>query len=715
MMVGEVNFMPSSYEAGTVAASVLMAMFASFVALDLAKRVRTADVAIARAWLIGGSVTMGIGIWAMHFVGMMAFRLPVAIGYDVLFTLVSALAAVGVSYMALWVASRHKLTCLRLTGGALAMGTGICVMHYLGMHAMEMDPGIVWDWRLVGASAGIAVGASAVALLIFFWLRKLQGLPALIWQMVAAVVMGIAISGMHYTGMAAASFPLGAVCTSSSELGGDTLGVMVGAAAMLLLSMTLLTSIMDARTQSRTNKLAASLQVANQQLKHIAFRDPLTGLANRLVFEDQLDSAVLRAQEGNRRLAILFIDLDGFKPINDSFGHAVGDEVLKQVGQRLSQVARQGDVVARVGGDEFLMLLENHPDRATAATVAMRVRDALSQVFEVDGRGMHLSCSIGIVVHPDHGPRARLIANADAAMYAAKRAGGSVHCFYEAEMATDAEMQIALQRDLRQALDQGGKGLELYYQPKIHAQSRQTAAVEALIRWHHPTRGTVSPAQFIPVAERFGLIGALGDWVINDAFRQMRQWQKEGLRMRVAVNLSMHQLRQNDLVERIAKALREHRIEPDLVTFEVTESAAMEDTQTSLRMFDQLAALGVRLSIDDFGTGYSSLSYLRKLPARQLKIDRSFINDLKPEGDARAIVNAVVQLAHALGLHVVAEGVETAEQERILLEIGCDALQGFRYAKPMPAKRLAIWAASEEGPDHGAPMGFRDSLIEPEV
>ena len=714
-MVGEVIFMPSSYEAGTVAASVLMAMFASFVALDLAKRVRTADVAIARAWLIGGSVTMGLGIWAMHFVGMMAFRLPVAVGYDVLFTLVSALAAVGVSYMALWVASRHKLTCLRLTGGAMAMGAGICVMHYLGMHAMEMDPGIVWDWRLVGASAGIAVGASAVALLIFFWLRKLQGLPALIWQIVAAVVMGVAISGMHYTGMAAASFPLGSVCMSSSELGGDTLGVMVGAAAMLLLSMTLLTSIMDARTQSRTNKLAASLQVANQQLKHIAFRDPLTGLANRLVFEDQLDSAVLRAQENNRRLAILFIDLDGFKPINDSFGHAVGDEVLKQVGQRLSQVARQGDVVARVGGDEFLMLLENHPDRATAAAIAMRVRDALSQVFEVDGRGMHLSCSIGIVMHPDHGPRGRLIGNADAAMYAAKRAGGSVHCFYEAEMATDAEMQIALQRDLRQSLDQGGKGLELYYQPKIHAQSRQTAAVEALIRWHHPTRGTVSPAQFIPVAERFGLIGALGEWVINDAFRQMRQWQKEGLRMRVAVNLSMHQLRQNDLVERIAKALREHRIEPDLVTFEVTESAAMEDTQTSLRMFDQLAALGVRLSIDDFGTGYSSLSYLRKLPARQLKIDRSFINDLKPDGDAYAIVLAVVQLAHALGLHVVAEGVETAEQERILMEIGCDALQGFRYAKPMPAKRLAIWAASEEGPDHGAPMGFRDSLIEPEV
>src|SRR5260221_350973 len=190
-MVGEVNFMPSSYEAGTVAASVLMAMFASFVALDLAKRVRTADVAIARAWLIGGSVTMGLGIWAMHFVGMMAFRLPVAIGYDVLFTLVSALAAVGVSYMALWVASRHKLTCLRLTGGAMAMGTGICVMHYLGMHAMEMQPGIVWDWRLVGASAGIAVGASAVALLIFFWLRKLQGLPALIWQIVAAVDMGV--------------------------------------------------------------------------------------------------------------------------------------------------------------------------------------------------------------------------------------------------------------------------------------------------------------------------------------------------------------------------------------------------------------------------------------------------------------------------------------------------------------------------------------------
>ena len=423
-MVGDVNFMPSSYETWTVVASVLLAMFASFVALDLAKRVRTADRAIARAWLIGGSVTMGIGIWAMHFVGMMAFKLPISVGYDALYTLVSAMAAVGVSYMALWVASRNKLTCLRLTGGATAMGVGICAMHYLGMHAMEMDPGIVWDWRLVAASAGIAVGASAVALLIFFWLRNLQGLPALLWQITAAMVMGVAIAGMHYTGMAAAAFPLGTVCTSSSELRGDTLGVMVGAASMLLLSMTLLTSIMDARTQSRTNKLAASLQVANQELKHIAFKDPLTGLANRLVFEDQLDSAVLRAQEGNRRLGILFIDLDGFKPINDTYGHAIGDALLVQIAQRLGAALRNGDVIARIGGDEFAGVFPNITNRDTLNFLGERLLGIFAHPFHIQDHLITIGGSIGLALAPEDGmDQDSLLKAADAAMYQAKHDG----------------------------------------------------------------------------------------------------------------------------------------------------------------------------------------------------------------------------------------------------------------------------------------------------
>jgi EAL domain-containing protein (putative c-di-GMP-specific phosphodiesterase class I) len=277
---------------------------------------------------------------------------------------------------------------------------------------------------------------------------------------------------------------------------------------------------------------------------------------------------------------------------------------------------------------------------------------------------------------------------------------------FDARMEVDTRDQAELLRDLRMALARSQ--LELYYQPKIHAPSAQVTGVEALLRWHHPQRGTISPNIFIPMAERSGLINALGAWVIDEACRQARAWRDEGLRMRVAINLSAHQLRQRDLPQRIADALRKHQINPDLLTCEITESVAMEDTDATLRFFTELAEVGVHISIDDFGSGYSSLAYLRKLPAGELKIDRSFVLDLESSEEARKIASAVVQLAQALKLKVVAEGVETDEQYQILRQFGCDELQGFLFAKPMSAKALGLWAMADEGP---RAIQFSESLF----
>lgn len=426
-------------------------------------------------------------------------------------------------------------------------------------------------------------------------------------------------------------------------------------------------------------------------------QDPLTGLSTRLWLEDQLAAAVMRAEARQRRLALLYIDLDGFKPVNDSFGYASGDALLREVGHRLASMGRGTDTIARMGSDEFLMLLDGDPDSASAALVADRVRHKLQIPYVVAGREVRLSCSIGIVMYPEHGPRAKLIARADAAMLAAKHAGGNMHCFFEASMDHDAESTIDLQRDLRRAIE-SCTGLELYYQPKIDGRTGDLTGAEALLRWHHPERGMVSPAVFIPIAERFGLIGALGQWVTDDACRQVRAWLDQGMSMHVAINLSVHQLRQSDLVDKIQESLTRHQVPAELITFEVTESAAMEDAKASLRIFERLSQIGVHLSIDDFGTGYSSLSYLRKLPATQLKIDRSFVQDVDKEEDAKAIVRAVIKLAHALGLTVVAEGVETEAQQGILMRLGCDELQGFLFAKPMPAKNLFLWASGDELP-----------------
>ena len=353
------------------------------------------------------------------------------------------------------------------------------------------------------------------------------------------------------------------------------------------------------------------------------------------------------------------------------------------------------------------MVLEGHPDPSQAMAMAARLMKALNEPCEVAQRELTMSCSVGVAMYPDHGDQAKLIPHAAAAMHAAKRNGGGNQVMFDPRMVAGAREQVDLLRDLRRAIQH--HELELYYQPKVHAPSGQITGAEALMRWHHPQRGMVGPHIFIPLAEKFGLINALGNWLIEDVCRQIRTWRDGGLRMRVAINLSVHQLRQEDLVDRIVEALHRHRVEPGLLTCEITESAAMEDTRTTLQVIERLSAAGVHLSIDDFGTGYSSLSYLRQLAAEELKIDRSFVMDLESSADARAIVDAVVKLAQALGLKVVAEGVETEAQQKILRTLGCDELQGFLFAKPMSAKALTLWAIQDEGP---SALDFRPSLFD---
>jgi diguanylate cyclase (GGDEF)-like protein len=714
-------FFTPRYDPGAVAASVLIATFASFVALDLAKRVRAQDRALALAWWAGGSLAMGTGIWSMHFVGMAAYSLPIAVGYTQGYTFVSWLAGVGVSAIALGIAGQGRLTAARVAGGALAMGAGICTMHYIGMAALEMAPGIVWSWPLVAASAAIAVAASAVALVIFL---RLPSAGPRLHQAVAAVVMGLAISGMHYTGMAAANVPAGAMCLSAGGLNATGVGALVIAASMVLLGLTLLTSVLDARAQDKTTRLAQrlqtaneQLQAANEQLQRQAFLDALTGLPNRMLFEDRLMHAVARIERaedrivgherGQERLAVLFIDLDGFKPVNDSLGHLAGDEVLKQAARRMLATARDIDTVARIGGDEFVLLMEHVAGVADAVALALRAVQALSEPYDASGRQIGISASVGIVVYPDQGERGKLLAQADAAMYAAKRAGGGTYALFEPHMGADALDQLHLQGDLRRAVQRGE--LLLHYQPKVDGRRGQINGVEALLRWNHAQRGMIAPGVFIPLAERFGLISEIGNWVIDEVCRQIAAWRDDGVRMRVAINLSVHQLRQDDLVDRIRQALDRHAVDASQLLCEITESVAMEDIRTTQRAFEGLAGSGVFLSIDDFGTGYSSLSYLRQLPARQIKIDRSFVKDLAATADARAVVDAVIKLAHALGLRVVAEGVETEAQRDILLRLGCDELQGFYFARPMPAAMLLSWT---RGPKPADRPDFTPSVIE---
>ncbi len=693
-----------------VAVSLLVAAFASYVTLDLARRVHAAPAHQRWPWWAGGSLAMGTGVWAMHFVGMLGFEAGIPLGYDWAPTLASWLAAVAAAVVALGVAARDRLTPRTLLAGSSSMALAICAMHYLGMGALDLAPGIVWRWPVVALSVLIAWIASAAALGIFFALRRRSGTRRLALQLAASVVMGGAIGGMHYTAMAAAQLPLGAICRSTDGLSGQPLAVLVGLATVLLLGGALMLSVLDALGRAREAQLALSLHRANVDLREAndalqrrAFEDALTGLPNRALFDDRLHHAVARLARSARgtrpgavgidRLAVLFVDLDGFKPINDSFGHEAGDEVLRDVARRLQVAVRDSDTLARLGGDEFVAMIEVRDAESAAVALAQRIIENLRRPFRVGGQEMALSCSIGVAVFPDHDDTGqRLLACADAAMYAAKRAGGSTCVVYEASMAGDAAEQVLMQQALRQAI--GRNELMLYYQPKVDARTGKVHGLEALLRWRHPERGIVSPAVFVPLAERFGLIGAVGNWVIDEACAQLARWHAQGLRCRVAINLSPYQLRHPDLPARIRNALERNDLHPSQLVCEITETAMMENMHAERSVLDQVAALGVRLSIDDFGTGYSSLAHLRSIPARQIKIDRSFVVDLAGNADARSVLDAVVRLAHALRMEVVAEGVETDAQRSVLQELQCDVLQGYVIARPMPADSVPEWLAS---------------------
>jgi diguanylate cyclase (GGDEF)-like protein len=686
-----------------VALSLALGGLTAYVSLDLAKRIRSTDRLVSILWHAGGSVACGTGIWAAHFVGMYAHVLPVPIGYSATLLFVSWILAVLAAAAAFLLVMQSRLGIVALAGGATIETLSLGAMHRTVLASIDFTPDFTWDPALLSLTMVAGFAAATVWLASFPALRTRGGWRGIPLQVAAAVLVALAFGVAFTLAAASVSLPPNVMSLSVFDVEGGFLRDLIAITVPLLLGCTLMSGIIYGFVDRRRAALAGSLEhvaarlvSANDELRQRAMLDPLTGLPNRLLFEDRLAQALLRADRAAKsvrglreKLAVLFIDIDGFKAVNDSFGHSAGDVVIREVGVRLAQAARNDDSVSRIGGDQFLVLMEGATSSNDCVALAMRVLDCMKMPLEIAGRHVQISVSIGVVVYPDHGERNKLLGQADAAMQAAKRAGRGTYALFESHMHSDMADQLDLINDLRQAIDLGQ--LELHYQPKVDGRRHLICGVEALLRWHHPTRGSIAPGVFIPLAERFGLINALGNWVIENACAQMAAWARDRVRMRVAINLSVHQLREPDLVARIQSALDRHHVKSSQLLCEITESVAMQDIAATQRTLDDLGKIGVYLSIDDFGTGYSSLSYLRQLPARQLKIDRTFINDLDGSDDAKAVVDGVVRLAHALGLRVVAEGVETATQRDILLSLDCDELQGYFFARPMSADKLLAW------------------------
>jgi diguanylate cyclase (GGDEF)-like protein len=432
--------------------------------------------------------------------------------------------------------------------------------------------------------------------------------------------------------------------------------------------------------------------------------DALTGLITRPELEALLEQAATSHDHGGSPVAVLHVGLDNFRPVNEGYGHRVGDALLRETAQRIAKFAGPNGHAARIGGDEFAVLIKTRNLQLAASAAELLAQ--LQAPYAVEALDLSLTASIGIAVYPDHGAKPRLLAHAALAMRTVKLGGGGGYAVFDPAMGVDMREQAELMQDLRHAVARGE--LQLYYQPKIDARSLQITAAEALLRWQHPIRGMVSPSVFIPLAERHGLITEIGNWVLEEACRQAAEWRKQGLRMRVAINISGHQLRQDRLVAQIENSLRRHGVAPGRMTCEITETVAMEDTALTREAFENLRRAGLHVSIDDFGTGHSSLATLRRLPAAELKIDQAFVVDVDRNPKARSIVQAVVQMARSLGLRVVAEGVETEAQRDALVALDCDELQGYLFARPMTAQSLALWADTDRQGDR--PL-FRSSLF----
>ena len=443
------------------------------------------------------------------------------------------------------------------------------------------------------------------------------------------------------------------------------------------------------------------LEAANRQLRHLASHDALTGLPNRLLLDDRLAQAVAHADRDGQPFALAMFDLDRFKVVNDSLGHHAGDELLKEVARRLNAVARSTDTVARVGGDEFVVLLDRIGARDTAEQIARRVVEALQVPINLVGVDVRTSVSIGIALYPDDGKSVEtLLSNADAAMYCAKQRGrNNIQCFAEG-MNSVTQERVKLESDLHAALEL--QQFELHYQPKVDTTTGAIRGAEALVRWRHPQRGLVFPGEFIPMAEECGLIDSIGAWVLREACREARTWQREDLQpMRVAVNLSAFQFRNGNLLQMIRDSLCEADLDPRCLEVEITETALMSDPEQSVGILEQLSRMGVVVSVDDFGTGYSSMSYLRRFPIDKLKIDRGFISELLSRPDDLSIVTAIISLAHSLHLKVVAEGVETPEQRELLKNLGCDQYQGYCFSPAVPSMEFNTLLQRSRDSSHG--------------
>ena len=673
-----------SWDPVLIAISYLVAFIASFVALDSAGKIPLSSRKAALFWRIAGGVTLGIGIWSMHFIGMLSMQMPMMMSYDLWLTLASLGVAVVASATALNIAvAGKKLSPFRLIFATAILSAGVVSMHYIGMAALMLDGSIIWDRRLVGLSVVIAVVASGTALWLAFRLRdKRKGV--FIDRIIAAFVMAAAICAMHYTGMSAAQFQEMAH-TLPGGIGELGLSIWVSVTTLCLLGVMLIISLID--SHRRTSRLTDNLQQLNRQLELQARFDALTGLANRHQMDLRMQDCLRSALLSKKPFAVIFLNVDHFKRVNDTWGHSVGDELLIAVAQRITARLTREMTLARLGGDAFILLVPECDDDRLNALVTALLED-VRRPLSVCGHTLSTTISAGVSLYPQDGETLHeLKLKADAALHRVKEEGRNGWAIYRAEMSTAIPAKPGFLQELSQALERDQ--FELWYQPTWHAGEKTIHGFEALLRWRHPEQGVVLPNLFIPSLEQTSLIIPVGNWAIEAACRQLHFWTEQGFsQWTLSLNLSPIQFEQPDIFQIVSSLLEKYSLSPSRLILEVTESTALKNLDRSIELLNAFNHAGIVVSIDDFGTGYSNLLMLSVLPAKELKIDRSFVTSMLENEKSYKLVETIISIARTMEMNVVAEGIETEEQQAVLTRLGCDYLQGYLFSRPLPAEQV---------------------------
>ena len=647
--------------------AAVVCIIGSVVTMKLLNRAVATDGLQRSGWIAQTAAAAGASVWCTHFVGILAYEPKAPVEFDPILTIGSlgiAFIGFGIGFA---IVANSQRDSINLVGGAV-VGATISAMHYVGMAAYHIGGIVQWNVSYIVASVVLSVTLGAAALYLGLRCERKY------LQATAPLVLMLAIVSLHFTGMAAVT-----VTPLLSDVTNDviflSLAVAIAGVSLFIVATGIACHMIDSRSRDESM----------MRLRQMALSDALTGLPNRACFAERIEDDILKAKRDGRRIAIVGIDLNRFKEINDIRGHRAGDRTLQIIATRLKCCLKANEFIARVGGDEF-SAIKIFDAQSELLDFANRLESAFSDTLKIDDFVTQTSAAIGLTVFPTDGEKSEtLIGNADLAMYRAKADPIKNICFYESGLDKLARDRQLLARDLRSAVEL--KQLELYFQVQISVATSAPCGFEALLRWQHPERGMVPPLDFIPLAEENGSIIEIGEWVLREACQRAASWKEPH---KIAVNLSAVQLKQNDLARMVHEILIETGLSPSRLELEITETAIIEDKARALHVLRQIKALGVTVALDDFGTGYSSLDTLRSFPFDKIKLDRLFMREVGTNPQSRAIVRAVMTLGRSLDVPILAEGVETADQLELLRREGCDEAQGYLLGRPQLEKDLTL-------------------------